>query len=200
MDAFLRYFLPSYLALYFGVAFFWRSYLTWKKTRVNPYAFGKSDTAHDFVGGLLRLTLFACVLVVLCYSFLPAAYPYLTPIPWLGHIAVVYLGLGLLIVSLFWILVAQAQMGTAWRIGIDPDHKTELVQAGIFRLSRNPVFLGMRLTSLGVFLVLPNAVMLAILLLGDALVQIQVRLEEEFLAKTHGEVYQKYRQQTRRWL
>jgi protein-S-isoprenylcysteine O-methyltransferase Ste14 len=32
------------------------------------------------------------------------------------------------------------------------------------------------------------------------LIQIQVRLEEEFLARQHGNRYQVYRQRIRRWL
>mgnify|MGYP001490612632 CR=1 FL=1 len=66
---------------------------------------------------------------------------------------------------------------------------------GVFRLSRNPIFLGMRLTLLGLFLVIPNAVTLAVLVLGNVLVQVQVRLEEAF-----GEVYARYREQVRRWI
>lgn len=200
MDTVLRYFLPIYLVLYFAAAFVWRSYRTWKSTGRNPYTLGKSDNAHDFVGWLFRLTLITCIVVVSLYAFWPTGYPYLSPITWLHHSAWVYLGLGLLAFSLIWTLVAQAQMGTAWRIGIDTSQTTELVQRGVFRLSRNPIFLGMRLTLLGLFLVIPNAATFAILVLGDALTQIQVRLEEEFLAKTHGVVYEKYRQQVRRWL
>jgi protein-S-isoprenylcysteine O-methyltransferase Ste14 len=41
---------------------------------------------------------------------------------------------------------------------------------------------------------------LTTLVLGEALMQIQVRLEEEYLRRTHGEEYQKYCQRTRRWL
>ncbi len=103
-------------------------------------------------------------------------------------------------ISLIWIAAAQAQMGSSWRIGIDTQNQTKLVQTGLFRLSRNPIFLGMRLNLLGLFLVLPNAVTLVILLLGDALIQIQVRLEETHLSEAHGEGYQAYCQQVRRWL
>jgi protein-S-isoprenylcysteine O-methyltransferase Ste14 len=49
-------------------------------------------------------------------------------------------------------------------------------------------------------LVLPNAVTLAIWLLGDVMLQIQVLLEEEFLRRAHGDVYQSYTKLVRRWL
>jgi len=91
-------------------------------------------------------------------------------------------------------------MGNSWRIGIDAGDKTQLVQHGVFRWSRNPIFLGMRVTLFGFFLILPNVMTFATLVLGEALMQIQVRLEEEYLRRTHGEEYRKYCQQTRRWL
>lgn len=200
MVAFLKFFLPAYLIAYFAVALFGRSFVVWEKTGATPYVFGKTDNAHDFVGLLFRLTLFACAIVVSIHSFWSQEYQYLAPILWLNHLALKYFGLGLLIVSFVWIFIAQAQMGESWRIGIDLNHKTELARTGVSRLSRNPVFLGMRSTLLGLFFVLPNALSFAIVILGDALLQIQVRLEEEFLAKTHGKAYRDYCQKTRRWI
>ena len=97
-------------------------------------------------------------------------------------------------------MLAQAQMGGSWRIGIDMKHQTDLIQGGVFRLSRNPIFLGMILTLAGLFLVIPNALMLLILVLGFVLIQIQVRLEEEYLTSIHGDNYLDYRQRVRRWL
>lgn len=200
MDSILRYFLPAYLIVYFVAAFFWRSFWVWKKTGVNPYVLGKADNAHDFVGMLFRLTMAAIVAVVILHAASNRAYEYLTPIIWLDQPMLKYDGLFLLVASFIWTLFAQAQMGNSWRIGIDANIKTPFVTHSIFGISRNPIFLGMRVTLLGFFLILPNAMTFATLLLGDALMQIQVRLEEEYLRQTHGEKYQKYCQQTRRWL
>jgi protein-S-isoprenylcysteine O-methyltransferase Ste14 len=196
----LRVFLPVYLLLWFALAFAWRSYLVWKRTGRNPYRLGKTDSAHDFIGRLFRLTVAACAGVVLVYSFWPQGYDWLVPITWFERPALAIAGTVLLLVALIWTLLAQKQMGDSWRIGIDQEKKTALVSQGIFRLSRNPIFLGMRANLLGFFLALPNAVSLAVLVLGEALIQIQVRLEEEFLVRAHGAEYQRYCQQTRRWL
>jgi protein-S-isoprenylcysteine O-methyltransferase Ste14 len=200
MDSILRYFLPVYLIVYFVAAFFWRSFLVWKRTGVNPYVLGRTDNAHDFIGMLFRLTLVAIALAVMLYSISNEAYQYVTPIHWLEQPALVLIGLGLLLASLIWTLIAQAQMGNSWRIGIDANTKTQLVTRGVFGISRNPIFLGMRVTLLGFFLILPNAVTLTTLALGEALMQIQVRLEEEYLRQTYSEEYHIYCQRTRRWL
>lgn len=58
----------------------------------------------------------------------------------------------------------------------------------------------MSITLIGFFLTIPNAATLLILVLGFVLMQIQVRLEEEFLAKTQGDEYEYYLRQVRRWL
>lgn len=58
----------------------------------------------------------------------------------------------------------------------------------------------MRVSLLAMFLLIPNAITLVVLVLGDVLLQIQVRLEEEHLVNLHGEAYENYRGQVRRWI
>jgi protein-S-isoprenylcysteine O-methyltransferase Ste14 len=89
-------------------------------------------------------------------------------------------------------------MGSSWRIGLDNEKKKELVQTGLFSISRNPIFAGMTTTLFGLFLVLPNAVTLLVLICGYLLIQIQIRLEEEFLLKQHGEKYLEYFRRVKR--
>ena len=137
---------------------------------------------------------------VAAYSLSERLYEYLTPIAWLEHQWLRAAGIVLLLSSLAWTVVAQAQMGESWRIVIDEERRTPLVWKGVFGVSKNPIFLGMMLTLLGLFLVIPNAVMLLIFVLGVVLIQIQVRLEEEFLSNTHGAEYAQYRRGVRRWL
>jgi protein-S-isoprenylcysteine O-methyltransferase Ste14 len=91
-------------------------------------------------------------------------------------------------------------MGYSWRIGIDEEHRTALVAKGVFSVSRNPIFLGMIVTLVGLFLAIPNAATLLTLVIGFLLIQIQARLEEAFLARVHGTEYEEYRRRVRRWL
>lgn len=197
---FLKYFLPVYFVAFVFFVFFLRSYLVWKKTGVNPYKFGGEDNAHDFIGKLMRLDLTLCAIVIIFYSFWNYGYQFLTPIVWLQKPFVEIIGVILILASLIWIIAAQAQMGNSWRIGVNDGEKTKLVKEGIFRLSRNPVFLGMRLTLFGLFLIMPNALSFTVWFLGDVLMQTQVRLEEEHLTKTHGREYEVFCRQVRRWI
>jgi len=196
----VRYFLPVYLFVYVLVAFVWRSYLVWKRTGINPVTFKGTDTAHDFIGRVFKLVFVVIVLVVFVYSLTSFAYTYTLPIQWLEKRRLQAIGVLLLLLSLAWTIIAQSQMKEAWRIGIDTEHRTPLVQEGLFGVSRNPIFVGMIFTLLGLFLTLPNAFTLLASVLGVVLIGIQVRLEEEHLAQLHPEAYQEYRQRVRRWL
>ena len=196
----MKVFLIVYLLIFFGLAMILPSYRVWKTTGVNPYKLGKSESAHDYVGTLFRLTIFSVALVVIAFAFLPNLYEYLVPISYLSNVTLNTVGQTLLVIAVIWVLVAQVHMQKSWRIGIDEDVKTELVQTGLFKTSRNPIFLGMRVMLLGFFLVLPSAATLVILFVGDLLIQIQVRLEEDFLTRTHGKAYLAYQKQVRRWI
>jgi protein-S-isoprenylcysteine O-methyltransferase Ste14 len=109
-------------------------------------------------------------------------------------------GMALVLISWIWILIAQVQMGLSWRVGIDQNNKTELVKHGLFSLSRNPIFLGMKISVVGIFLMLPNVLTLVSLILSWVVIDIQVRLEEEFLAATHGIKYKRFKDTVPRWL
>ena len=75
----------------------------------------------------------------------------------------------------------------------------ELKEKGLFSLSRNPVFLGIKINMIGFFLVLPNAITLTLLILDIALIDIQIALEEEHLLQLHGEKYRAYASRVRKW-
>lgn len=167
---------------------------------MNPVVFKGSDSAHDFVGRIFKVLFAVIVAIVIVYAFIPSAYQYVVPLHSLERTSVRSTGIILLLVSLVWTIVAQAQMGNSWRIGIDAENRTELVQTGVFRLSRNPIFVGMIVTLLGLFLVIPNVGTLVTLLVGTILIGIQVRLEEEYLMSTHGDTYSEYRRNVRRWI
>jgi protein-S-isoprenylcysteine O-methyltransferase Ste14 len=141
-----------------------------------------------------------CAAVVTLHALSPDAASWLGSYRVLEARTVRVVGWVLLFAALAWLLAAQVQMGASWRIGIDSQHRTALVQGGLFAISRNPIFLAMRVTLLGLFLVLPSAATLSLLVAGEILMQVQVRLEEEHLASLHGAEYAAYCQRVRRWL
>ena len=138
--------------------------------------------------------------LVFVNAFLPSYLVHFGPIVVLHNALIQSLAWLLLALSLVWMLIAQVQMGHSWRIGIDQQNSTKLVSSGLFAVSRNPIFLAMRVNLLGLFLVLPNAISLCLLVAGEILMQVQVRLEEEHLAQLHQENYVAYRAKVRWWV
>jgi len=104
-----------------------------------------------------------------------------------SHWGAAALGLPLMLAGLSLAVAAQWNMGAAWRIGVDPTERTELVRDGLYRWIRNPIYSGMVLFAAGQALVTPNAWSLAAVAALLAGVEIQVRaVEEPYLGATHG--------------
>lgn len=194
----LGVFILIYFVVYFSVAFVLKSLIVAKRIGKNPLVLPNDDSAYGLVGFYFKVTLTLLFVYVLGYAVFPDYQFYLLSIAGLNSVWIMTSGIVLLIVALVWTVLAQAHMKDSWRIGIDTETKTRLVTTGLFSVSRNPIFLGMIISLLGLFLVTPNALTALFLILGYVLIQIQIRLEEEFLLQQHGPEYKAYKQKVRR--
>jgi protein-S-isoprenylcysteine O-methyltransferase Ste14 len=188
-----------YFILYFLLVFVLRSFLLWKKTNVNPLTFNKGDDAHGYNGKVFGIISFIELIIVSIYAFIPSWHKFLLPFWYLENEYLVYVGWALLIVSLVFVWFAQGNMRESWRIGIDEENKTELITDGFFSFSRNPIFLGIMIANIGLFLALPNAFTLLIIALSTVSINTQIRLEEEFLKKEFRSQYTQYLNKVNRW-
>lgn len=189
-----------FFILYFFLVFLLRSYLLWKKTKVNPLTFNKGDDAHGYNGKVFGFVFLLEFIIVSIYAFSPSSHKFLLPFWYLENDTLFYFGWVLLIISLVLVWFAQGNMRESWRIGIDEENKTELVTSGFFTISRNPIFLGIMIANIGLFLVLPNAFTLLIIALSTVSINTQIRLEEEFLLREFGNQYSKYQAKVNRWI
>lgn len=95
---------------------------------------------------------------------------------------------------------AQYSMGESWRIGVDPEERTELVTAGAFRLVRNPIFTAMLITATGLAMIIPNVISILGLVALFVALEVQVRLvEEPYLRTVQGAEYRAYAQSAGRF-
>lgn len=97
-------------------------------------------------------------------------------------------------------IISMVTMQDSWRAGIPATDKTKLVTTGIYKISRNPAFLGFDMVFLGMMMVFFNPVLAFISLLGMVAIHFQILEEEKFLLSTFGESYEEYRKKTRRYL
>jgi protein-S-isoprenylcysteine O-methyltransferase Ste14 len=198
MTDFIRILLPIYFIIYFGIAFVVKSIIVAKRIGKNPVVLPKDESAYGLIGIYFKITIIGIFVYVLLFSIFPKYRYYFLPIAELEKDILIYFGIVLLILALIWTIIAQKNMKNSWRIGIDSEMKTELITNGLFSISRNPIFFGMIISLIGLFLITPNSVTLIFLVLGYVLIQIQIRLEEEHLTKINGEKYTEYKNRTRR--
>jgi protein-S-isoprenylcysteine O-methyltransferase Ste14 len=171
----------------------------YKQTGINPITFGKSDSAHDYLGKVMKILIAITLLSVVLFS-LQWGYQLLMPIYYVHNYWFRVMGLILIHFALLWVILAQYQMKHSWRIGIDVNNETDLITHGLFSYSRNPIFLGLITAILGLFLLIPTAVNFTLLVVVYLVIQVQIRLEEEFLESQHGDQYIQYRNKVRRFL
>lgn len=189
-----------FVLIFYFITFFLRSYLLWRNTGISAITFDATDDAHGFNGKLFTIIATLELIVIAIYSFGGSWYEYLLPFWYLEKNYLEVIGWIFILFSLGWVVIAQIQMSDSWRIGIDQKNKTELVTQGLFTISRNPIFFGIIIANLGLFLVAPNAFTLLVAVLSYSVIQTQVRLEEDFLKESHGAIYQDYFRKVRRWI
>ncbi len=84
---------------------------------------------------------------------------------------------------------------------IHPERASHLVTSGIYRYSRNPIYLGDAVILLGMVFWFGNGLGLAVVVaFVGFLDRVQVRVEERILAERFGAGYARYRAAVRRWL
>lgn len=90
------------------------------------------------------------------------------------------------------------------RTSVDPHHPskaTELVNTGMYRFTRNPMYLGMVLVVIGGALWLATLFgLIGPALLVLALTRLQIMPEERHLEEAFGDAYDTFRAATRRWI
>jgi protein-S-isoprenylcysteine O-methyltransferase Ste14 len=88
------------------------------------------------------------------------------------------------------------------RTPINPYHPpTRVVSSGAFRVSRNPLYVGLNLVLLGLVLILNSVAGLVVILTLFAVVHFAVILpEERYLEGKFGDRYSHYQRMVRRYL
>lgn len=126
---------------------------------------------------------------------------FLFPTPLLAYPVNLIIGVPLIVVGMLTLRQCFGYMRRA-RTTIHPaGSTTAIVSTGLYRYTRNPMYLSLTLIYLGVC-VAANAYW-GLLLLIPLLVVVQkgiIEREERYLERKFGEEYLRYKQQVRRWL
>ena len=180
------------IALYLGVCVLGRSLLQRRRTgstgwRGIGHPFG---TAGWWAGVLVALG-GAGMVIVPAVTMLAEPRP-VASAQVVGGAVLFVLGFGLTV----W---AQLAMGDAWRIGVEEGERTELRTTGPFAVSRNPIFSGMSLATLGIALWVPWALPVWVAFTAGMVWQVRA-VEEPHLLRVHGIAYRRYAARTGRFV
>jgi protein-S-isoprenylcysteine O-methyltransferase Ste14 len=113
-------------AVFLGAAFGLRTLLQWLRTGDSGWRLGRPSSRAEAAARTLML----------------ASAPLLGVALWLDPATHSWPGLVLMLGGLALTIAAQWNMGRAWRIGVDPAERSELVRGGLYRAIRNPIYSG----------------------------------------------------------
>jgi len=81
------------------------------------------------------------------------------------------------------------------------EKSSDLVTGGVFRVTRNPMYLGMTLILLGIALLLGSATpLVTVVVLPVLFDRVFITPEERMLEDTFGDEFRQYRKRVRRWI
>jgi protein-S-isoprenylcysteine O-methyltransferase Ste14 len=146
--------------------------------------------------------LFRVVIWALCVARLFAPNLDSVLVPFHALVSPTLLGLGMvLMLSGFMItLSAHKQLGDNWRSGIDPNGPTILHKNGMYRFSRNPMYIGIISAQTGFFFTLPSLFTLICSIVGSYAIIRQIHAEEKHLISVFPFEYEQYLKAVPRYL
>jgi protein-S-isoprenylcysteine O-methyltransferase Ste14 len=153
--------------------------------------------------GRERLAALFLALAMLAWTLTPVAaiLSWSPPIVALDTPAVHLIGVliaGLGIAATLW---AQFQMGASWRVGVDPNERTQLVTHGPYRLVRNPIYTAVLIFGVGEVLMVPSPFAIVAFLWLILALELQVRkIEEPYLLSVHGDTFRAWAEQVGRFV
>jgi protein-S-isoprenylcysteine O-methyltransferase Ste14 len=110
-----------------------------------------------------------------------------------------YISAVLLLLGIAFVISAFLRLGSDSRFGVSDD-SGGLRKTGIYRISRNPMYLGFYLVTLASLVSVPHPVNIGCGLVGVYVHHRIVVAEERFLLKVHGASYEAYRRRVRRYI
>jgi protein-S-isoprenylcysteine O-methyltransferase Ste14 len=122
--------------------------------------------------------------------------------PWLGysHEPVILLWFGVFLAALGSVIMSAAffSLGTSLKVGL-PQEETALMTKGIYRVSRNPIYVGVDMICIASVIYFPNILNIVVTAYGIAIHHSIIRGEEKFLAVRFGEKWKEYSSRVRRY-
>lgn len=169
--------------------------VTLRRKGVKAIVFGQTHKS-DFL--LLSIfVVFIYTVLSFCFNW---PYPAIPARPLFNIGGLQWAGAILAAGALVWFGLSLYSFGQSFRVGIDTHNPDKLVTSGMFAISRNPIYVAFWAYFMGLFLIRPNIVMLALWVCVVIFTHRQVLREEAFLQAHYGAEYEAYAHRVRRYL
>jgi protein-S-isoprenylcysteine O-methyltransferase Ste14 len=175
------------LLVFYGIGFGWRTWLHARRYGGSGVVLFQSGRPLQHVREAAFVVL---AILLLAQAVVFALHPVAPPPPMLQLLRPT--GLALLLAGTALMVVAQLDLGASWRVGIEERARPGLVTGGLYRFSRNPIFLAMLLALTGFTLLVPTWLSLVALVVAFVGIRQQVNEEEAWLARAYGDAYRRY--------
>jgi protein-S-isoprenylcysteine O-methyltransferase Ste14 len=103
------------------------------------------------------------------------------------------------LVGLLVILISLVNLGDSTSLGL-PSENTTFKEGGLYKLSRNPMYLGFNVLTISSVLLCANSLITVLGIYSIVIYHFIVIGEEEFLQQRFGEEYAKYMKRVRRYI
>lgn len=113
-----------------------------------------------------------------------------------NNVVLLYL---ILFVSSIFIIISLFNLGKSTRLGLPAD-ETLLKRKGLYRISRNPMYLGFNLLTISAIIRCPNIWVIILGLYSIIVYHFIILGEEAFLEKRFGSQYLYYKKKVRRYI
>lgn len=178
------------LAVFYSVYFIKKNLQ--KKQGIETNQIGKGAKAHKTL--LIEKIMGSCSIVIVIAELISIMMVHQEE-----SIVLSYIGIILMILGDISFIAAVVTMKDSWRAGIAEGDKTELVTNGIYRISRNPAFLGFYLVYIGIMLAFANIGLVIITVATIIAFHMQILQEEAFLKSRFGKEYEDYMKRVGRY-
>ncbi len=111
--------------------------------------------------------------------------------------------LGILILSLSWSIIFSSKIEfKKYKIKAGPNNiVTDIIDTGIYKYSRNPIYLAVILINVGIALLFNSLwIFIDTIFIGICLDYFLIRKEEKFLQSKFGNIFTEYKNKVRKWI
>ena len=153
---------------------------------------GKSPI-NKYLFILAKLTMIVPWIAILIRSYTPKWIPYDF------YNILVWISISLLLSGFMIVIIAYISLGRHTKFGL-PTEKTKLITAGIFKFSRNPMYLGLFMMLVGSIIYYPHWILILNCVIAVIIHHKVVLGEEKFLKKTFGNDWEQYLKTSKRYI